>query len=109
MADAAAPPAAAAKLQKKNDGVATAAHAFLFALLALASLGHGRLYVLLGAVACTCVTFVVARRAPAAVSDHKTVERFGGRRRRQKAALGAALHEDRGKKSAEKGSAERSN
>ena len=60
-----APPAAAAKLQKKNDGVAAAAHAFLFALLALASLGLGRLYVLLGAVACTCVTFVVARRAPA--------------------------------------------
>ena len=71
MADAAAPPAAAAKLQKKNDGVATAAHAFLFALLALASLGLGRLYVLLGAVACTCVTFVVARRAPAAETTTK--------------------------------------
>ena len=71
MADAAAPPAAAAKLQKKNDGVATAAHAFLFALLALASLGLGRLYVLLGAVACTCVTFVVARRAPSTETPTK--------------------------------------
>ena len=59
------PAVAVAPKGKKNDGVATAAHAFLFALLALASLGLGRLYVLLGAVACTCVTFVVARRTPA--------------------------------------------
>ena len=70
MADA-QPAVAVAPKPKKNDGVATAAHAFLFALLALASLGLGRLYVLLGAVACTCITFVVARRAPAAETPTK--------------------------------------
>ena len=59
MADAAAPPAA---VKQKNDGVATAAHAFLFALLAPRP-GLGRLYVLLGAVACTCITRRGAARA----------------------------------------------
>ena len=65
MADAAARRRRRCEAPKKNDGVATAAHAFLLRATRHRVLGLGRLYVLLGAVACTCVTFVVARRAPA--------------------------------------------
>lgn len=72
MAEAQPPTVALNKPPARNDGWTTTAHAFLFALLALASLGLDRLYVALGALSLAGISFVVAR-APPAEEPRKTV------------------------------------